>query len=111
MAHPSGLTEDQLALLKDDLLRLRTTLVGRLEPIVKPTMTNEPGDPADHATELAGVEAAQLHESRDRARLAEVDAALDRIARGTYGISERSGAPIGFDRLRAIPWARTAVDE
>jgi DnaK suppressor protein len=35
--------------------------------------------------------------------LAEIDAALERIARGTYGLCEECGGPIGRQRLRAIP--------
>jgi DnaK suppressor protein len=38
--------------------------------------------------------------------LSEIDAALDRIARGTYGICEDTGAPIEPARLRALPWTR-----
>jgi RNA polymerase-binding transcription factor DksA len=37
---------------------------------------------------------------------AEVEAALQRIRNGTYGICEATGKPISLDRLRAIPWTR-----
>jgi len=39
----------------------------------------------------------------------EVDAALERIATGTYGIDEETGEPIDPDRLEAVPTARTNV--
>jgi len=42
--------------------------------------------------------------------LSEVEAALERIERGTYGIDERTGEPIDPERLEAVPTARTNVD-
>lgn len=44
--------------------------------------------------------------SSDQNALFEIDAALDRIRRGTYGICELSGEPIEAERLLAIPWTR-----
>ena len=38
--------------------------------------------------------------------LAEVDAALSRIAQGNYGTCISCGGPLGLQRLRAIPEAR-----
>ena len=38
--------------------------------------------------------------------LAEVEAALKRMDRGTYGVCESCEAPIPEARLRALPWAR-----
>ena len=37
--------------------------------------------------------------------------ALRKIEDGSYGISEASGDPIPFERLHAVPWARTDSDE
>lgn len=42
-------------------------------------------------------------------RLEEVDAALGRIAEGTFGVCERCGGPIGEGRLEAIPGATQCV--
>ena len=36
----------------------------------------------------------------------EIDEALERIAKGTYGICVATGKPIGKGRLRAEPWAK-----
>ena len=41
--------------------------------------------------------------------LEEIDAALGRIEKKTYGICEGSGEPIPKSRLEAIPWARYCV--
>jgi len=44
-----------------------------------------------------------------RERVAAVDAALDRLAAGHYGVCDRCGQPIGDDRLAARPAADTCV--
>jgi DnaK suppressor protein len=44
-----------------------------------------------------------------RRRLEEIDAALERVAAGTFGICETCGRPIVAERLEARPTARTCV--
>ena len=46
-----------------------------------------------------------------RQTVADIDAALDRLAIGTYGYSLVSGRPIPRERLEAIPWATELVEE
>ncbi len=41
-----------------------------------------------------------------RREVAEIDAALERIRAGSYGLCLACGGPIGLQRLRAIPEAR-----
>ena len=41
--------------------------------------------------------------------LSEVEAALRRVDRGTYGVCEGCGEPIPEARLRALPWARFCI--
>ena len=50
--------------------------------------------------------------ARDRQRklISKIDAALQRIDDGTYGICEVSGDPIPKERLEAIPWAKERVE-
>jgi RNA polymerase-binding protein DksA len=45
-----------------------------------------------------------------RAHLAEIDAAMRRLAEGSYGTCERCGRPIGAARLAARPVATTCID-
>jgi RNA polymerase-binding transcription factor len=83
--------------------------------------------------DLTGTEAARLLHSRRKAiageanpgargpagmrradpdalrEVAEIDAALARIADGTYGACEACGGAIGRDRLRALPLARRCL--
>lgn len=51
----------------------------------------------EHATLLAEL-------ASEEAELTAVDAALERIRNGTYGICTVSGKPISAARLRAVPW-------
>jgi RNA polymerase-binding transcription factor len=46
-----------------------------------------------------------------RQTVADIDAALERMALGTYGYSLVSGRPIPRERLEAIPWATELVEE
>ena len=45
-----------------------------------------------------------------RAQIEEIDAALERIVAGVYGVCRVSGLAIPKDRLRAIPWATERVE-
>ena len=51
--------------------------------------------------------AALLDQARER--LAAIDAALDRVRDGRYGVCDRCGQPIGDDRLAARPAALTCI--
>jgi hypothetical protein len=54
--------------------------------------------------------AARAPTGDEQRELAEIDAALARIEDGTYGRCEVCGHAIGFQRLRAVPEARTCVN-
>ena len=41
--------------------------------------------------------------------LKEIDRALERVARGNYGVCESCGEDISPARLKALPWARYCV--
>lgn len=47
----------------------------------------------------------------ERTELEQVKHALERIDRGTYGVSEVSGKPIPIERLEALPYATTLAGE
>jgi DnaK suppressor protein len=44
-----------------------------------------------------------------RGSLREVEHALGKFDRGTYGVCERCGGDIAVERLEAIPWARLCI--
>jgi RNA polymerase-binding protein DksA len=65
----------------------------------------------DTATAMYDRELDEGLEEGARETLAEIDAALQRIEDGTYGICEVCGKPIGAERLSAIPWTRLCIDD
>jgi RNA polymerase-binding transcription factor DksA len=66
--------------------------------------------PADTATETFEREKDLSILEQLENELAELQAALERVDAGTYGIDERNGEPIDPARLEAFPAARTNVD-
>lgn len=59
--------------------------------------------PADAATETEEREMDLARQQLFEAHLARIDAALARIAKGTYGTCRVCGQPIPHERLEAIP--------
>ena len=107
-----GLNADQLAMLRGRLEQLRAELRTRLERDQAVAREAEPEvEPLDAAEQTREQDDAILRADRDRSQLREIEGALRRMAEGTYGVSEISGEPISFARLRAVPWARYDSDE
>jgi DnaK suppressor protein len=68
-------------------------------------------DEHDPEGATVGFERAQLSSMVERARtqLAEINEALDRLRRGSYGVCEQCGREIPGERLGAQPATRTCV--
>ncbi len=64
---------------------------------------------ADQGSATFARELDQTLESRARRNLREVDAALARIAVGTYGVCTRCGKTIVVERLEAVPEAELCI--
>lgn len=69
------------------------------------------GDFEDEANLIYEREAEIDENARDREELGRINRALERLEQGTYGLSEVSGKPIPIERLEALPYATTLVDE
>jgi DnaK suppressor protein len=67
--------------------------------------------PADQGSETFEREKDLSILERLETELAEIEAALQRVDDGTYGIDEVTGDPIDPARLDAVPTARTNVGE
>jgi DnaK suppressor protein len=63
-------------------------------------------DPLDEARDKRESEELLTELSVEEAELVEVEAALARLRKGTYGICEDTGMVIPAERLRALPWTR-----
>ena len=73
-----------------------------------PDIGNSPDDTAQEASEFASNTA--LKDNIVSEQLTQVQAALKRIEKGTYGICLKTGRPIEKGRLEAIPEAEFAAD-
>jgi DnaK suppressor protein len=68
------------------------------------------GDQADLASDVE-LQASDLAlEYAERERLSAVEAALERIDLGSYGICSGCGRPIAVERLYAQPWTEHCLD-
>ncbi|MDG4758455.1 TraR/DksA C4-type zinc finger protein [Micromonospora sp. WMMD710] len=93
-------TAAQVAALEDDLRSL-----------FEASRSSNADDEHDPEGSTIAFERAQLTAVLDaaRRRLADLDAALDRVDAGGYGVCERCSRPIPAERLAARPSARTCV--
>lgn len=67
--------------------------------------------PADVATETFERERDMTILEHIEGQLSDLERAMERLERGTYGTCEACGRPIDADRLRARPAARLCVDD
>jgi DnaK suppressor protein len=72
-------------------------------------LTSVPLHMADVGTDTMQEELDASNETRISRELAEIDAALERLYKSPtdFGVSESTGTQIPFERLDAIPWARS----
>lgn len=70
---------------------------------------HHPGEFVDDAARETARRVLLRVEERDQHVLAELDAAEERLAVGTFGICEACAQAIPFPRLRALPTARLCV--
>ncbi len=108
----SVLTNEQIEELHRRLEEERT----RILQVLRATAPTAPQtDQVTETEEAAQRTTERTHdlelEGRERPLLAEVEWALRKLEEGKYGVSEKSGAPIPYERLAAIPWARQDVGE
>jgi DnaK suppressor protein len=73
-------------------------------------LTHYDQHPADQGSELFEREKDLAILERLEVDLAEIEAALQRLDEGTYGVDEVTGEPIDPERLEALPAARTNVN-
>jgi DnaK suppressor protein len=65
----------------------------------------------DDAQRLAALELSGNLEAAGDDRLSNIERALQKIADGTYGLSDASGAPIPIERLEVVPEALYTLAE
>ena len=100
----------ELETLRASLLRAAEDLVNGDEPT---EINSAAGDQhlADHASDLVDREVDATLGDNAEEIVREIDAALARIADGTYGTCAACGQNIPEERLEAIPYATLCVDD
>lgn len=94
------------------LLELREQLLNQMNGLAKDSAQEMPGyslHMADSGTDNFDRDFALSLLSSDQDAVYEIEEALKRIEKKTYGICELTGKPIPRARLEAIPWARFTV--
>ncbi len=115
------MTTDDINRFKQLLLEKRLEIVGDVNEMhdeaLKKSRLDASGDlssmpihMADIGTDNYEQEFALGLKDSERKLLKEIDDALGRIEKGSYGICEGTGKPISKSRLEAKPWARYCVE-
>jgi DnaK suppressor protein len=113
----AGFSQEFILTQRERLEALRTQLLGAEgrtladEQRSQQDYGNEAGDVGDKAEPAVEREVYQALHDVDKARLNNIDRALQKIAEGSYGLSDASGTPIPKARLEAIPEAVLTVEE
>ncbi|MFC1928591.1 TraR/DksA family transcriptional regulator [Chloroflexota bacterium] len=88
--------------------------LAQLEVTARPAEMRREGSPfgkrEEEATESFELEKRLALEKQIKDHLAEVEHALSKFEKGTYGLCDSCGQPIARDRLEALPWASLCVD-
>jgi len=95
------------------LLELRERLLNQMSGLAKESAEEMPGyslHMADSGTDNFDRDFALSLLSSDQDAIYEIEEALKRIERNTYGTCELTGKPIPKARLDAIPWTRFTVE-
>jgi len=90
---------------RDDIVRdVDSTLMHlQADSLAAPDLIDRAAAESERSIELRA-------RDRERKLLAKIDAALRRIADGSYGYCEETGEPIGLKRLEARPIATLTVE-
>ena len=95
---------------RTSLQDLKRDLSRRLDAINADLSAVLDADSSERATQLENDEVLWAMRHEGEQQIAAIDAALDRLENGTYGRCARCHAPIGEDRLAAVPYTPFCVD-
>jgi DnaK suppressor protein len=109
--HNPELTTEQTSELRQRMLEEREAVLSRVRARVELATPLESRYPDEMDEASSNQEVALLFRLADKEQnlIKEIDAALERIDAGSYGLCEGTGEPIGYRRLLVRPWARFSV--
>jgi len=117
----SKLTLDDIEKFRNMLLLKRHQLLGDVdnmtEDALRKSRTDAAGDLSCMPIHMADIGSDNYEQEftlglieNEQNLLKEIDEALDRIDKGTYGVCMATGKPIGKNRLKLKPWAKYSID-
>jgi DnaK suppressor protein len=94
------------------LLEMKSELLNRARNAMREFENRDRGggDEADMTMALLAENDFLSDQERTKTRLLEIESALARIERGSYGVCEETDEPIEIERLRALPWTRLSIE-
>ncbi|WP_052737976.1 TraR/DksA C4-type zinc finger protein [Bacillus sp. SA1-12] len=110
------LTKEDLKYFENKLLTIKQGIIDELENNQQMSLdlygelSSYDNHFADTATELDEQEKQMLLHESSQKLLEDVNEALERIEKGTYGICIDTGEPISFYRLDALPYAKRTIE-
>ncbi|MDF7808323.1 TraR/DksA family transcriptional regulator [Pontiellaceae bacterium B12219] len=104
-------TTKQLKEQLNRLLLLRERVTGEILSINRDSLSSNERDPSlsDQGTDTFDREFALNQLSNEQDVLFEIDEAIRRLEKGTYGICEMTDVPINIERLEALPYVRYSI--
>ncbi len=117
----SGLSAKELERFRAILLEARKQLMGNVDHMqneaLRKTRSDAAGDLSLMPIHMADIGTDNYEREftiglieNETETLKEIDAALARLQKGTFGICEATQQPIGKKRLMAKPWARFTIE-
>jgi DnaK suppressor protein len=100
-----------LQLCRQKLLTAKADLLNRFQTHFLDFREREyGGDETDQSVSQLAENHLFITHQRLRGQLLEIESALSRLEKGTYGICEETEEPIESERLLAIPWTRYSIE-
>ncbi len=99
--------------MKNSLLDKKNSLLQKLntwEDKSSPSGLKEMGDFADMASEINEETLSSVLTENEIDLLNQIELALTKIEKGTYGVCEGTGKKIPIARLKAIPWTPYTIE-
>ncbi|MDZ4085135.1 MAG: TraR/DksA family transcriptional regulator [Bdellovibrionales bacterium] len=107
-----GLSDQFIRECRTRLVEMKSELLNRARNAMREFESRDRGggDEADMTMALLAENDFLSDQERTKTRLLEIESALARIERGTYGVCEETDEPIEIERLRALPWTRLSIE-
>lgn len=106
-----ALSKDLVFACKQKLVDTKVRLFNQLLDLKRNVSSREfTGDEGDLSASVANENQLYLENIRIRTQLLEIELALSRIERGTFGICEETNEMIEPQRLLTLPWTRLSIE-